>query len=406
MKLTYKHTKYASYLGYIMQAIVNNLPPRLFVTFQREFGIPLSKIGFLISMNFCAQILIDWLGAKYADKIGYRRSIVFAHVMASAGLILLGVLPYCMDPFAGIVIAMLCNAVGGGLAEVLVSPIVESLPGDEKASAMSILHSFYCWGFMAVVLLSTLWFVTVGTANWRYLPMLWALIPLFNVWFFSRVPMRVLVEEGEALPMKKLFSQKLFWILFVLMVCSGAAEISMSQWSSVFAELGLGVSKTVGDLLGPCAFALFQGIARAIYGKFGAKLDLRKFITVSAILCFLMYLTASLSPFPLLSLVGCALCGFSVGIFWPGTFSLAAEACPAGGTAMFALLALAGDLGAAVGPGVVGAVSETAGSGFLSLFSASGENAGLKAGILAAVIFPIGILVFLKFLPKNSKKDT
>lgn len=409
MKFTAKHTLYAAYLGYITQAIINNLPPLLFVTFQTRFDVPLSKISLLITINFLTQILVDLVSAKYVDRIGYRAAMLISHACSTAGLVLLGVLPNIMDPFTGIVIAMFLNAIGGGLTEVLISPIVESLPGDEKASAMSILHSFYCWGHMAVVILSTLFFVTVGMDHWFILPILWAIVPAFNTWFFSRVPLYKLVEEGEQVPLGRLCRAKVFWLFVVLMICAGASEQAMSQWSSLFAELGLGVSKTVGDLLGPCAFAFLMGLSRFIYGKRGSRMDLRAAIGASAVLCIGAYLLTVFSPSPFVSLIGCALCGFSVGIFWPGVFSLSAAVYPAGGTAMFAILALAGDVGCGSGPALVGFISDLADKGGFSalgsIIPAGGTEACLKVGMFVAIVFPILLVIGMLLLKKNKKEE-
>lgn len=408
MKLNYRHTVLASYIGYITQAIINNLPALLFVTFNTHYGIPLEKIGLLVTINFGIQILIDLLAARYIDRIGYRVGVVAAHVFAVAGLILLGILPRVMaDAYAGLVIAMVLNAVGGGLIEVLISPIVESVPGDAKASAMSLLHSFYCWGHVAVVVLSTLYFSTVGIARWHLLPFLWAAVPLFNIFFFARVPLRVLVEESERVPLRKLFAAKTFLILFVLMICAGASEQAMSQWSSLFAESGLRVSKTMGDLLGPCMFATLMGLSRLLYGVFGARLNIRRGLMGSALLCIVSYLIAVLSPQPGLSLVGCGLCGLSVGLMWPGTFSLAAATYPQGGTAMFAILALAGDVGCAGGPGLVGLVSglvERLGDAARGWFYGAGATeAGLKAGLTLALAFPVLMAVGLTLLRRTRR---
>lgn len=407
MKLTDKHTLYASYLGYITQAIINNLPPLLFVTFQNQFDIPLSKISALITMNFVIQIIVDLIGAKYIDKIGYRPSIVAAHVFAVLGLVSLGTLPFLIDPFTGIIIAMFLNAIGGGLTEVLISPIVESLPGDEKAAAMSVLHSFYCWGHMAVVILSTVYFVAIGTEHWQFLPFLWALLPLGNAFLYAKVPMHVLVAEEDKIPLSKLFSAKIFWLLFFLMLCAGASEQAMSQWSSYFAEKGLGVSKTLGDLLGPCAFALTMGLSRLIYGKLGSRMNVQRFIVFSAFLCVASYLLTVFAPHPILSLIGCGICGFSVGIFWPGVFTTAAATYPAGGTAMFALLALAGDVGCGGGPGLVGVISNAAKNGFdaVKAIIPAGAETELKVGMLFAILFPIGMIAGMALLKKMTKKS-
>lgn len=399
MKLTYKHTKYAAYLGYITQAIVNNLAPLLFVTFNENYGISLEKIGLLVSINFGVQILVDLLAVKFIDRIGYRVGAVSAHIFAVVGLIGLGVLPEIMtDTYAALIIATCLNAIGGGLTEVLISPIVESLPGDEKASAMSILHSFYCWGHVSVVLLSTLYFSTVGIANWRWLPIIWAIVPFFNIFLFAKVPLRVLVEESERVSVKKLCSSGVFWLLMLLMVCAGASEQSMSQWSSLFAERGLNISKTMGDLLGPCMFAVLMGLSRLVYGALGSRLNIRIGLIGTSAICIASYIIAVFAPWPILSLIGCALCGFSVGIMWPGTFSLAAEDFPAGGTAMFALLALAGDLGCGGGPGLVGVIS-----GWAERVQASADP--LKVGIGVAIIFPVlmlaGVIVLRRAVGKK-----
>lgn len=389
MKFQYRHTRNACYMGYITQAIINNLAPLLFLTFQTQFSISLEKISLLITFNFAMQMVVDILAAKYVDKIGYRCSVVAAHIFSTLGLLCLGTLPLLFkDAYLGLVIATMLNAVGGGLIEVLISPIVDSLPGKEKASAMSLLHSFYCWGHVSVVLLSTLFFVTAGVSKWYFLTLLWAIIPLCNAFFFARVPLNTITEQHEPMSIKKLFSVKLFWVFLVLMLCAGAAEQSMSQWASFFAETGLNVSKTMGDLLGPCAFALLMGLSRAFYGKFGSRINLKHFILYSGILCIFSYLLATLSHSPILALTGCALTGLSVGIMWPGSFSLASEYYPKGGTAMWAFLALGGDIGCGLGPGLVGFISNAAGG-------------QLRTGLMFALAFPAVILILVLMLPKK-----
>ena len=382
----------ASYLGYITQAIVNNFAPLLFVTFQKSFDISLEKIGYLVTVNFCIQLFVDFIAAKFVDKIGYRISIVAAHLFAGTGLILMGVLPFAFaDPYMGLICAIVFYSIGGGLIEVLISPIVEACPTDKKSAAMSLLHSFYCWGHVAVILLTTLFFVTAGIDNWRILSALWAVIPLANAVYFCFVPINTLVDCEKSAPIKELFKSKLFWILILLMICSGASEQGMSQWSSAFAETGLKVSKTLGDLLGPCMFAVMMGVSRVFYAAFSGRLKLMKFISVSCVFCVIGYLVSALSPFPALALVGCGICGLSVGILWPGVFSLAAERAPTGGTAMFAFLALAGDLGCSSGPTLVGIVS-------------SAFNDNLRAGFLAAIAFPVALIIGIMML-KRSKSS-
>ena len=391
IRKSYNHTIYASYLGYITQAIVNNFAPLLFLTFIGEFDLMMEEITLITTINFAVQLAVDAVAAKVVDKIGYRPCIVAAHVFAAAGLAGLALFPAILPPFAGILTAVVLYAIGGGILEVLVSPIVEACPSERKAAAMSLLHSFYCWGHVFLVVVSTGFFALFDIANWRVLACLWAVVPLINVVYFLLVPLAPVVQEGtKQLTLRELFRSKVFWVLMVMMVCAGASEQAMSQWASAFAEKGLGVSKTMGDLAGPCAFAILMGAARALYGKFEAKIPLRSFMAASCVLCIGCYLLAALCASPLLALVGCALCGFSVGIFWPGTFSTAAEALPGGGTAMFALLALGGDLGCSGGPTVVG-------------ISSGAMGGVLQNGLLVALVFPVVMLVFTLLIRPGKK---
>lgn len=389
---TYQKTIAACFVGYCVQAIINNFVPLLFLTFQSEFQISLSKITLLVTINFGLQLLIDLLSAAFLDKIGYRTAALLAHGLSAAGLILLIVLPQMFsNPFTGIVIAVMIYAVGGGLLEVIVSPIVEACPTEHKEKTMSLLHSFYCWGHVGVVLLSTLFFQCFGISNWRILAALWALIPIGNAFLFAKVPLAPLAAEGEqGFTIKELIQKKQFWLFMLLMLCAGACEQAVSQWASTFAEQGLGVSKTVGDLAGPMMFAVMMGGARVFYGKYGEKIQLERFMQYSGILCVTAYLIISLSPNAVFGLVGCGLCGLSVGILWPGTFSIAAKTIRGGGTAMFAFLALAGDLGCLGGPTVVGLVSGI-------------WDDNLKAGIFAAILFPLVLLGGL-FIYRNWKQ--
>lgn len=392
MKDKYQNTMYACFVGYIVQAIVNNFVPLLFLTFESSYGIPLSQITMLITFNFGIQLLVDLLSAKFVDKIGYRVSIVMAHIFAALGLAGLVVLPDLLpNAFAGLLIAVVIYAIGGGLIEVLISPIMESCPSENKEKAMSLLHSFYCWGHVGVVLLSTLFFWFFGIADWKILALLWVIIPVCNGILFCKVPIAPLIEEGEiGMSLRELCKNRIFWILMLMMMCAGASEQAVSQWASTFAEQGLGVSKTIGDLAGPMSFAILMGSARAFYGKFGDRIDLDKFMQASSLLCIVSYLCISLSPLPLFSLIGCSLCGLSVGIMWPGTFSKASVALRNGGTAMFALLALAGDVGCSGGPTLVGLVTGLA-------------SDDLKKGILAGILFPILLIVGIVSLKKAKR---
>lgn len=394
IKNNYNHTVFACYFGYVVQAIVNNFAPLLFLTFRSEFGIPLEKITSLITINFLFQLVVDVIAAKVVDKIGYRKCIVAAQLFSALGIAGLGVFPSIMpDPYYGLLISILLYATGGGLIEVLVSPIVEACPIKAKKAAMSLLHSFYCWGHLFVVLLSTLFFTVFGIENWRILAIVWAVIPFLNTFYFAKVPIAHLTEDGEQFSVRKLFSSKQFLLFILVMVCAGASEQGMSQWASTFAEAGLNVSKTVGDLAGPSLFAITMGVSRVIYSKISEKVDLSKYMTGCAVLCITSYVIASFSGNPAFSLFGCAMCGFSVGVMWPGAFSLASETFPKGGTAMFAFLALAGDFGCSFGPTVVGIATDIL-------------NDDIKRGVFAAVIFPILLIISLLVMKKLKVKKT
>lgn len=389
MKNQYHKTIYACFLGYIVQAIVNNFVPLLFLTFEETYQIPLSRITLLVTINFAVQLLVDLLAIGFVDRIGYRVSILIAHIFSAGGVLLLTVLPdRCSEPFVGLLIAVIIYATGGGLLEVLVSPIIESCPTDNKEAAMSLLHSFYCWGHVGVVFLSTVFFAVFGIDNWKIMAIIWACIPLANTILFAKVPIAPLIGEGEkGLTIKELCSKKLFWLFLLMMICAGASEQAVSQWASTFAEKGLGVSKTIGDLAGPMFFAICMGLSRAYYGKFGEKINLQRFMIGSSMLCVVSYLGIVFFTIPALGLISCGIAGLSVGIMWPGTFSMASASIKRGGTAMFALMALAGDLGCAGGPTIVGMVS-----------SHFADN--LQMGTLAAIVFPVILCVGLAYTKK------
>ena len=394
MKLTARHTVRAAYVGYLTQAITINFAPLLFITFEKTYGISLGKISLLIAVSFLTQLTADLVAAKFSQRINTRRWCVIAHICAVFGMTGFAWLPEVLpSPYLGLMISVIIAAVGGGIIEVLISPVVEACPTDEKSSAMSLLHSFYSWGLAGVVFLSTLFFSLVGIEHWRILSCLWALIPLVGAIAFCVVPIYSLksIEGTENVPNRGLFRSGLFWTFMVIMFCAGAAEMAMGQWASSFAESGLGVSKALGDILGPCLFAILMGIARTVYGVSGGRINLLRFISLSSALCIVSYLIAALAPIPLVALIGCALCGLSVGILWPGTYSLAAARVPFGGVRMFAFLAMAGDIGCLVGPTAAGWIAE-----------AFGNN--LKVSFLISVIFPVGILLMIWLGLERKKK--
>ena len=390
MTKNYNKTLLACYLGFITQAICANFAPLLFLKFHSDYAISLGRIALIPTAFFLTQLVIDVFCAKFVDRIGYRRSVITSALTSALGLAGLAFIPDLFaDPFVGIMICVVVYAVGSGLLEVLGSPIVEACPFEHKDAVMSTLHSFYCWGCVGVILLSTLFFAAFGIEHWRWLACIWALIPLYNIYNFATCPIEHLTEKGEGMTLRELFKVPVFWLAVILMVCAGASELSMAQWASAFTEAALGFSKTVGDLVGPCLFAVTMGICRVLYGKFGPKMNLTRFMLGSGVLCLCCYLLASLSSSPVLGLIGCVLCGFSVGIMWPGTISITSPRLPQGGTALFAFLAMAGDLGGALGPGLVGTVSQLAGD-------------SLKTGMLAGGIFPLVMIVALLLLSRNA----
>lgn len=391
MEKNYKKTLLACYLGFITQAIVANFTPLLFLKFHSEYGIPIGKIALISTTFYFTQLIVDVICAKYVDRIGYRRAVVVSEAASVVGLVGLAFLPDLLpSPFAGIIISVIIYAIGSGLIEVLVSPIVEACPFDHKEAVMSFLHSFYCWGTVAVILLSTVFFNIFGISNWRWMACIWAIVPLYNIYNFMTCPIEYLVEDGQGMTVRELLKSPLFWTGILLMICAGASEIAMAQWASAFTESALGIEKRIGDLVGPCLFAVMQGISRVIYGKRGSRIELTKYMIGSGALCLICYLLASLSHNPILSLAGCILCGFSVGIMWPGTISIMSKKMPLGGTAMFALLAMAGDIGGSIGPAAIGFVTQTA-------------NDNMQVGMITATIFPALLILALIIIKKQSK---
>ena len=393
MEKNYRKTLLACYLGFITQAIMANFAPLLFLKFHTDLAIPLGRIALIPTTFFLVQLLVDVFCARFVDSIGYRRSVVISEIASALGLAGLAFIPDLFaDPFAGIMVCVVIYAIGSGLIEVLVSPIVEACPFEHKDAVMSLLHSFYCWGCVGVILLSTLFFTAFGIDQWKWLACIWALIPLYNIWNFATCPIERLTEEGKGLTIRGLMKKPIFWLAVLLMVCAGASELSMAQWASAFTEAALGFSKAAGDLAGPCLFAVAMGISRVLYGRFGQKMNLIRFMIGSGVLCLCCYLAAGLSSNPVFGLIGCVCCGFSVGIMWPGTISVTSPRIPQGGTALFAMLAMAGDLGGAFGPSLVGTVTQQA-----------GDN--LRSGILAGSVFPLVMVIALILLNRKTGKE-
>ena len=391
---SYKFTIFFSCIGYFVQAIAINFSPLLFNTFEKEFDISLSLISLLIAIAFTIQFITDILVAKFSKKINLRLMCVLAHILAALGMVGFSVLPGIMkDPYLALIISTALASVGSGFIEIVISPIVEACPTKRKSSMMAILHSFYSWGLAGVVLLSTLFFSFVGLENWRILSLLWAIVPLVGAVGFCFVPIFKLDgdnDKQDEASNRALTKIPIFWIFFGIMICAGAAEQAMGQWTSSFAESALHIPKAIGDLIGLFGFAIFMGLSRVIYSVFSSKINLRTYMSASAFLCVLSYLLIVFSPLPLLSLIGCAVCGFACGVMWPGTYSLAGKKLPYQSVSMFALLAFAGDIGCLIGPSLAGSIA-----------SAFGDN--LKAAFLFAAAFPLIMFILLKFIKKKKK---
>ncbi len=390
---TYRRTLGACFLGYVVQAIVINFAPLLFVTFRAELGVDFERISFLITLNFGCQLFFDYFSPQIVRAIGYRATGVLAQVFAVAGLLSLAILPNTMaNPYLGLLIATALYAIGGGLDEVVISPLVESCPMTRKAGMMSLLHSFYCWGQFLTVLLSTVFFIVFGIENWPILALLWAIVPLVDLVLFWTMPMPPIPEEEiRGMTQRELLGIRKFWLLALVMICGGATELCISQWASAFAQTGLGVDKTMGDLMGPCAFALLMGSARVLYAKCSDRLRPTRALLLAGALSIVSYLTAALSPSPILGLVGCGFAGFSVGILWPCALSLGAASIR-GGVTLFALLAFGGDIGCTFGPTLVGLVADRFGG-------------NLKTGILFGVLFPILLIIGVSLFRRIEKKN-
>lgn len=388
----FKFTISACFLGYITQAIMINFPPLLFVFFKDSLGISPLQITVLIASNFVLELVVDALASKFADTIGYRRLVICANVFAALGLVSMSLVTIILPSdaiFYGLMVSMALCGIGGGLMEVLISPIIEACPTKNKAGFMSLLHSFYCWGQLGVVLLSTLFFRLVGIENWHFACFFWTIVPILGIILFAFSPINRLVEEGKGASLGALLKNKAFWIFLVMMLCAGASELTMSQWASFFAESALGVEKWVGDLLGPCMFAFAMAITRTFFAKASEKIKLDTAIFISSLICVATYVMAVASQSPVFSLIGCACCGFGCGIMWPASFSLVSSKIANGGVLMFGVLALMGDAGCLVGPSLAGTVSDVFGD--------------IRYGFLFACIFPTIMAIMSVILIRQRK---
>ena len=380
--------------GITTQSAVNNLAPILFVIFKDNFGISYTMIASLMLFNFLVQIATDFTAIKILGILDYRKSGILAQACAALGLIMLGVLPNIIPIYPALFTSTLFMAFGGGLLEVMVSPIVDSLEKGQSSAKMNMLHSFFCWGQVAVVLTATAAIKLFGSNIWYIIPISWAIVPIISIFMFSVVPIpeiaRAERRSGEKLPVKS----KAFLFMCFLMVASGASEITMAEWASVFAQKGLGIDKFTGDILGPCLFAVLMGSGRLLFGVFGSRVRLKSALTYYSILCTICYIVAATAKNPYIALFFCALTGFSVSIMWPGVYSYSSSVIKQGKTAMFGILALCGDVGCSLGSWLTGSMSDFSLTfpkvlEFAVRCGISYEQMGLKIGIGCAAVFPL-----------------
>lgn len=389
MKSKYTMTKIACYVGYVVQAVVNNFLPILFIALQNIYGLSYEQLARIILFNFLTQMVTDFITPKILAIIGYRKAAMLAHISASAGLVFLGILPKIMEStYFAIIISMVITAFGSGLIEVILSPMVDMLPTSNKAGSMSILHSFYCWGQAFTIIATTVMVMFFGFEGWANIPIIWAVIPFVNIFSFSFVPIIEPEKDQKTASLKQLFQNKSFILFLIMMLCSGAAEITMAQWASMFAQQSLGVSKAVGDLAGPCAFAIFMGAGRIWYANVSHKVSFRKTVIVLSVLCAICYIVVGLCDIPSVALVCCALCGFTVSIFWPGTYAEGSNTFKNGGPVMFSAFAMLGDIGCSLGPWLSGVVA---------------DGYGLNWGFVASAIFPVLMIISIFLLISNKK---
>ena len=406
---SYKSTIAACYIGSFVQAIIVNTTPILFIPLREQFGLTFQQMGLLVLINFISQVGCDILFSNAIDKYGFRRFVVAAHGLAVVGLVLFAASPLLFDrPFAGFVTATIIFSGSGGLLELLLSPIVNAIPTDEKAGAMSVLHSFYSWGQAAVILLTTVLLFVFGRAWWQWIILIWTLVPLFNFFFLMRVPFAPNVPEEQRQGMDKILLKPFFIAALATILCGAAAELCISQWASAYLEEAMRLPKVVGDVGGVCLFAVMMGVGRLFYGMYGKKINVSLMMLIGTVGAAACYITVALSGTAVLSLLACGLCGLCVSLLWPGTLVVASEHYPLAGAWMFAILA-AGDIGASAGPWLMGVVAEQAHrlpflSGLLTQ-GMSPDQLGLRAAMLVSALFPIIAFFCLRWMRKRTHDD-
>lgn len=392
----YRLTTISCFVGIFAQAVIINLAALLFMPLMRLHGLTYVQLGTLVAVNFSVQVGSDLVFSGLIDRIGFRRLVLPACLVGSLGLFLFALAPVLLPGrvFAGLLAATAVYSAAGGLLEVLLSPIVNAIPNEEKGAAMSLLHSFYAWGQMATIILTTLFLFLVGERHWQWMVGFWALLPLANFLLFLKAPFPPSVPEEHRLNMGDLILKPFCLLAFAAIFFGASAEVLMNQWTSAFMERALLLPKLTGDLFGMCGFALMLGLGRAWHGKYGARFDISKALVAMSALAVLCYLVVALAPGSWPGLLACMVCGFATSLLWPGTLIVASERYPLAGAWMFALLAAAGDVGAGLGPWFTGwvvdhAIDTAAALRLEQWLGIGGEQAALRLGILAGTIAPL-----------------
>ncbi|MCI8600772.1 MAG: MFS transporter [Oscillospiraceae bacterium] len=409
----YRATVRACYLGNLLQSC-GAIFAILFVPLRTLYGLTYTQYGLLVSVNFIVQVCSDILFSKPVERLGFRPFAVLSPILTSTGLVLFALAPVLFpgNVFFGFCVGMFVFAAAAGLQELLLSPILDGvpMPEEKKKKAMSLLHSFFAWGQIGAVLITTLLVWVLKAEQWQLITVLWALPPLVNVFLFAKAPLDAKVSAGNAMSLKQLFTSKIFLVVLLAIIFGGAAEVTMSQWASAFIEKGLNLPKLLGDMLGVCGFSLMLGLGRTLYGLKGDSISIHKVMIFGSLGAFCLYLLAALSGSPFVGMAACGLTGFCVSMLWPGSIVVASRELPLAGASMFALMSAGGDLGSSAASFLTGQVADRVEAMGLTSFMGSAvtpEQAALRAGLFFAALFPIccfGINILLQWMTEKKQK--
>lgn len=399
MQQSYTRLKAACYMTNISMAVVCNLPPLLFLTFRSLYGISYSLLGLLVLVNFCTQLGIDLAFSFFSRRFNIPLAVKLTPALTVAGLFLYAVWPWLFPDsvYVGLVVGTVLFSVAAGLAEVLISPVIAALPSKDPDRAMSGLHSAYAWGAVGVVLLGTVLLLVFGMTNWPWLVLLFALVPLTGFVLYMGQTIPPLQTEEQAGGALRLLRQPGLWLCVLCIFCGGAAEVTMAQWASSYLEQALGISKVWGDVFGVALFSVTLGLGRTLYAKRGRHIA--RVLTLGAAGAAVCYLTAAVCDQPLVGLAACAFTGLCVSMLWPGSLVVATDRFPTGGVFIYAMMAAGGDLGASVGPQLVGVITD------LTLAAGGSEQQGLKLALLGGMLFPLLAVPLFAYVWRTWRKN-